>query len=93
MADVKKPDWLFMIYMVANGSDKLDRVAVQDLLEIEQGIAKGGLKRPEDAKLRLGMAQQQSSRAKVKAAQTLRSVQGNDGSADIARLWLVLGST
>ena len=34
---------------------------------IEQGIAKGGLKRPEDAKLRLGLAQQQSAQAKAKA--------------------------
>ena len=58
---------------------------------LEQGIAKGGLKRPEDAKLRLGMAQLQSAKAKPKAAQTLRSVQGNDGGADIARLWVLLG--
>ena len=46
---------------------------------IEQGIAKGGLKRPEDAKLRLGMAQLQSAKAKAHAMQTLRSVQGTDG--------------
>ena len=61
---------------------------------IEQGIAKGGLKRPDDARLRLGMAQQQSAQAKAKAraAATLRSVQGSDGSADIARLWLLLGN-
>lgn len=59
---------------------------------IEQGIAKGGLKRPDDARLRLGMAQLQSAQAKAKAAPTLRSVQGSDGSADIARLWLLLGS-
>jgi len=59
---------------------------------IEQGIAKGGLKRPDDARLRLGMAQLQSAPAKAKAAATLRSVQGADGSADIARLWLLLGS-
>ena len=58
---------------------------------IEQGIAKGGLKRPEDAKLRLGLAQQQSAKARSRAAQTLKSVQGNDGSADIARLWILLG--
>ena len=58
---------------------------------IEQGIAKGGLKRPEDAKLLLGMAQLQSAKNKAKAAQTLRSVQGNDGSADIARLWAAAG--
>jgi hypothetical protein len=60
---------------------------------IEQGIAKGGLKRPEDARLRLGMAQLQSPQARAKATQTLRSVQGTDGTADIARLWLLLGNT
>ena len=58
---------------------------------IEQGIAKGGLKRPEDAKLRLGMAQQKSAKLKGKATQTLRSVKGSDGVADIARLWIVAG--
>jgi hypothetical protein len=56
---------------------------------IEQGIAKGGLKRPDDAKLHLGMAQLQSGKNKSKAVQTLRSVQGNDGAADLGRLWAV----
>ncbi len=56
---------------------------------IEQGIAKGGLKRPEDAKLHLGLAQLQSGKNKSKAVQTLRSVQGNDGAADLGRLWAV----
>jgi hypothetical protein len=59
---------------------------------IEKGIAKGGLKRPEDAKLRLGMAQLQSGKGKAGAAATLRSVKGNDGASDIARLWLVAGA-
>jgi len=54
---------------------------------IEQGIAKGGLKRPEDAKLRLGQALLMSGKAKAKAVQVLRSVQGNDGAADLGRLW------
>ncbi|MBI5258305.1 MAG: hypothetical protein HY855_17505 [Burkholderiales bacterium] len=54
---------------------------------IEQGIAKGGLKRPEDAKLRLGLALLQSGKAKTKAVQTLRGVQGTDGGADLGRLW------
>jgi tetratricopeptide (TPR) repeat protein len=57
---------------------------------IEQGIAKGKLKRPEDAKLRLGIAQMQTGKMKAKAQQTLRSVQGNDGAADIGRLNAVL---
>ena len=55
---------------------------------IEQGIKKGNLKRPEDAKLALGYAQLvagQSSRA----VQTLKTVKGNDGAADIARLWVL----
>lgn len=58
---------------------------------IQEGIKKGNLKRPEDAKLRLGLAQLQSPKTKAAAAQTLRSVKGNDGAADIARLWLVAG--
>ena len=59
---------------------------------IQQGIAKGGLKRPEDAELLLGMAQLQSPKSKAKARQTLRSVSGKDGSSDIARLWLLVGT-
>jgi hypothetical protein len=55
---------------------------------IEKGIAKGGLKRPEDAKLYLGLAQLQAGK-KAKGVQTLRSVQGTDGAADIARLWAI----
>ncbi len=61
---------------------------------IESGIAKGGLKRPDEARLRLGMAQLQSPTAKTKAAAnaTLRGVKGTDGVAEIARLWTVVGS-
>jgi tetratricopeptide (TPR) repeat protein len=53
---------------------------------IEQGIAKGGLRRPDDAKLRLGQALLATGKNKPKALQTLRGVQGTDGTADIARL-------
>lgn len=60
---------------------------------IEQGIAKGGLKRPEDAKLRLGLALLQSGKNKAKAVQVLRSVQGNDGAADLGRLWALYANT
>lgn len=59
---------------------------------IQQGIKKGKLKRPEDAKLRLGLAQLQSAKTRAAGVHTLRSVKGNDGAADIARLWLILGS-
>ncbi len=59
---------------------------------IEQGIKKGGLKRPEDAKLRLGEAQIYTGH-KAKGVQTLREVKGNDGAADIARLWILNART
>ncbi|MDO9075519.1 MAG: hypothetical protein Q7U73_19920 [Rubrivivax sp.] len=59
---------------------------------IQRGIAKGNLKRPEDAKLRLGLAQLQSPKTKSAGVQTLRSVKGNDGAAEIARLWLIVGN-
>lgn len=55
---------------------------------IEQGIKKGGLKRPEDAKLRLGEAQLHAGQ-KQRGVQTMREVRGKDGAADIARLWVL----
>lgn len=56
---------------------------------IEQGIAKGGLKAPEEAKLHLGMAYLQSGN-KAKAAEIFKTIQGNDGAADLGRLWLLV---
>ncbi len=56
---------------------------------MEQGIKKGGLKRPEDAKLLLGVAQFQAG-AKSRAMTTFKGVQGHDGTADLARLWMLL---
>jgi len=53
---------------------------------VQQGIKKGGLKRPEDAKLRLGEAELHAGR-KSSGVSTLKTVQGNDGAADLARLW------
>jgi len=63
--------------------------ADQGLPLIETGIKKGGLRRPEDAKLRLGEAQIYAGH-KTKAVQTMREVKGTDGTADIARLWVLL---
>lgn len=57
---------------------------------MQQGIAKGGLKRPDEARLRLGMAQLQSGKNRAQALATLRSVKGSDGTADIARLWAIV---
>jgi hypothetical protein len=56
---------------------------------IEQGIAKGGLKRPDEAKLRLALAMAHNPKTKAKGLQALRSIGGNDGTAEIARLYTV----
>ena len=53
---------------------------------MEQGIKKGNLRRPEDAKLHLGIAYLQSGQ-KAKGLQVLKTVGGTDGTADLARLW------
>ena len=60
---------------------------------IEQGIAKGKLKRAEDAKLHLGLALLQGGKNKAKALQVLRSVQGNDGLSDLGKLWALHAGT
>jgi tetratricopeptide (TPR) repeat protein len=56
---------------------------------IEQGIAKGGLKQPDDAKLRLGMAQAKAGR-KADAIKTFQGVKAGGGLADIAKYWIML---
>ena len=55
---------------------------------MEQGIKKGNLRRPDDAKLRLGEAQIYAGK-KSAGVQTLRDVKGTDGTADMARLWIL----
>jgi tetratricopeptide (TPR) repeat protein len=55
---------------------------------MEQALKKGGFKRGEDAKLHLGFAQLLAGQ-KAKAIETLRTVKGTDGAAEIARLWVL----
>ena len=55
---------------------------------MEQGVKKGGLRRPEDAKLHLAIAYLAAGQ-KAKAIDAFKSVQGADGTADLARLWLI----
>ncbi len=55
---------------------------------IQQGIKKGGLKYPEDAKLHLGIIYIKANQP-AKAKEILKSVGGNDGTQDLARLWLI----
>ncbi len=55
---------------------------------IEQGIAKDQTKRPDDARLYLGLAHYLGGDVN-KAITAWRSVRGTDGAADLARLWIV----
>ncbi len=70
----------FGMYLVYSGQ------AAKGVQLMQQGIAKGGLKRTEDAKLHLGIAQLVAG-DKAKALATFKTVQGADGTADLARLW------
>ena len=67
-------------FALATGGESAKGIAM-----MQQGIAKGGLKRPDDAKLHLGVAQVIAGDGKAQA--TLKSVGGTDGTADLARLW------
>ena len=62
--------------------------AKKGIEQIQQGIEKGNLKRPEDAKLYLGLAYQLAGDA-AKAQAAWKSVKGNEGAADLARLWVI----
>jgi hypothetical protein len=55
---------------------------------IQQGITKDQLTHPDDAKLYLGMAQYLGGSI-AQAQATWRGVRGTDGSAELARLWIV----
>ncbi len=62
--------------------------AAKGIPMIESGIKKGSLKRPEDAKLLLGIALLQAGQ-KAKAIQMFKTVQGTDGTNDLANLWVI----
>lgn len=55
---------------------------------IEAGIAKGGLKFPDDAKLHLGIVQIAAGK-KADGVATLKSIKSGDADSDLARLWLI----
>ncbi|MDE2457344.1 MAG: hypothetical protein KGL43_27440, partial [Burkholderiales bacterium] len=61
----------------------------QGIALIGQGLAKGRLEHPGEARLHLGMAQLQSAATRASGVATLRSIHGSDGAADLARLWLI----
>ena len=56
---------------------------------IEQGIAKGGLKSVDEARLHLGIAYLQAGK-RDKAVESFKAIQGADGAADLGRMWLLL---
>jgi hypothetical protein len=56
---------------------------------IQQGIAKGGLKSPEEAKLRLGMAQARAGK-KADAIATFQTIKGGAGAGDLAKYWIMV---
>ena len=55
---------------------------------MEQGMQRGGLGRQDDAKLHLGIAYLAAGR-KAQAVRVFKDVGGTDGTADLARLWLI----
>ncbi len=55
---------------------------------MEQGIQKGVGIRPDEARLHLGIAYLAAGQ-KTKAIAAFKAVQGGDGTADLARLWLI----
>ena len=53
---------------------------------MSQGVAKGGLRRPDDALLHLGLVQWRAGKFED-AQRSFAAVKGADGTADLARLW------
>jgi hypothetical protein len=53
---------------------------------MNHGLTKGGLRRPDDAQLHLGVAQWRAGRID-EAKASFAAVKGSDGAADLARLW------
>ena len=55
---------------------------------MNQGVAKGGLRRPDDAQLQLGLVAWRAGKID-EARRSFAAVKGADGAADLARLWTV----
>lgn len=62
--------------------------ADKGLKMMESAIKAGGLRNPEDAKLRLGQAYAAAGK-KQQAIATLKTVGGADGTAELARYWIM----
>lgn len=55
---------------------------------MEKGIAKGGLKHADEARLKLGVAYAKAGR-KDDAIKTFQDLKGNDGASDLAKYWIL----
>ncbi len=53
---------------------------------IEQGLAKGGLRRPDEVALHLALVQWRAGKL-AEAARSFAAVKGSDGSTELARVW------
>jgi hypothetical protein len=58
---------------------------------MEQGIKKGSLKYPDDADLHLGVAHLLAGK-KAAGVKILKTVKGKDGTAELARFWVIYAS-
>jgi tetratricopeptide (TPR) repeat protein len=58
---------------------------------MEEGLNKGGMKRPDEARLHMGVAYLQAGK-KAEAIKILKTVQAADGTADLAHYWILLAN-
>ncbi|MGV2288229.1 tetratricopeptide repeat protein [Trinickia sp. YCB016] len=65
--------------------------AKDGIAAMEALVAKGGLEHPDEVQLHLGVAYYVAGE-KAKAVQAFKTVKGTDGSADLARLWVLVAS-
>jgi hypothetical protein len=65
--------------------DAADAIAV-----LQAGLAKGGLRHPDDATLHLGIACLRAGQS-ARAQAILSSITATDGTADLAHLWMIRG--
>jgi hypothetical protein len=68
--------------------EALNGSAAKGVQLIQEGIAKGGLRQPEDAKLHLGYAQVRAGRD-ADALATFQSVNGPNGLSSLAHVWVL----
>ena len=71
--------------MALSGSGQFER----GLALVSAGVERGGLRRPDEAQLHLGVAQYRAGK-KAEALKSFAQVKGADGLADVARLWTLL---